>query len=274
MQKPMSPNNPLTPEELVATAALRSPTSALWHQYELTNRPFLPPMFFPVDVREIRPVGTLDDFQNGLAQAILNLVLARDVAGTAIGLYMYGTSFARLTLVNKYSALDKKLAHELVILIEDKAIGKEPRAVSPEHFLVSDFRPHMPWHLYDSTTKTLDPKGVAVFDAYNKRAIFVGMGHDVPQDHREPVPTPFRPSKIFLKKAKLDQLAPPKSANGSTETRPPRWINLRARIAALQLMKTDILRVSPSDMDVMIDSSIRQCGKRNWDPSGLNWTMS
>ena len=222
------------------------------------------PVIVPLDVREIRPSGTLYDFKDGLAQAILNLVIAHEVAETFHGLYIYGASFLRLSMIGLWSPADNSTKEEIVVVVEDVTVGAAYKYQSVEDFLSEDFRAHMPWRLYDPKTKKLDPKGVAAFDAYNQSVVQVGLGHNLPEDKDEPVPTPFLPSGIVFNEDNAGLYHQSRAHQMDSAN----WASLKVRIAALQLLKTDILRVSPSVMDDVIGYHSRtELGDKVYLPS-------
>ena len=152
------PKNPLTLEERDATAVLRKPTGAFWQHFDPGMpipevRVDLPINSVPVDVREIRAAGSLDDFKDGMGQALLNLFLAFNLGGTRIGLYVYGTTFVRLALIEIGMACDNKPADEELIVVEDKGLSDHElgwsQAELPRQFVQRDYRDNMPCRLYD-----------------------------------------------------------------------------------------------------------------------------
>ena len=90
----------------------------------------------------VRPVGTLEDFQNGLADTISSLVMANELGRTTRAMYIWGTSFVRLSLLRSDRPHTEKDA--VFVVIEDQSIDNFAKKLSAncqdiDDLLLDDF---------------------------------------------------------------------------------------------------------------------------------------
>ena len=235
--------------EYRATAFLRKPTMAFWNRVACHFAGFSIKFSAPSDVKEVRPIGSLDDFHIGLAQVILDLVMANELGRTSRGLYMYDTSFIRLSMLGADWPAEHSPAHKVHVVIEDKTITSGWTEEQVESLFVGDYRDRIPWRLYDPIGRKIDPAGVATLEAYHKAVMFDFFGHDLPEDESAPKSGSFRPSRVDIAPDGIDKATPVNAAPSTCAAR----ITLRDRLDILHKLGVTILRVPPSLMDAVID---------------------
>ena len=227
----------------------------------------------PVDVREVREAGTFDDFRDGLAQAILNLVIANEIGGVTRGVYVYGTSFARMSMLR--SGWTNAFGGLIPLVIEDSSTPAQDVHMQLADILVQKaFPSNMPWNLYDSIKNELNAESVQTFDEYLQAVMTETFGNEIPEENLVPVPNPPVPSTINFKQDRVDN-NPCTDGAGSSQDTSAECNTLRDRLDVLRKLNILIVQVDTTAMSFLLHYPDRKKDDQSNGPQvPLNYTLT
>ena len=171
-----------------------------------------------------------------MAQALLNLVFARELSGTMGGLYFYETSFRRMSI--SQLCLCELGQGGVGVTVEDRTMGIEPKAETAEEFIMGDCPERLLW---DTEVGGRDDGGPKTMNYYQQGLVHAGLGPDLSGGPpiRNQDPDRFEESSVTFPRDRVEQLGVQAAES----------VTLEDRLQLLRELRVTITRVESDTLD-------------------------